>query len=325
MKPKKKVKHQEKAKIHPRNKHLGRYDFKKLIESCHDLVEFIEPNKAGDESINFFNPEAVKTLNKALLMSQYGIDFWDIPEKYLCPPIPGRADYIHHVADLLSLKNFGRIPKNKQIKCLDIGVGANCIYPIIGNTEYNWSFIGSDIDPIAIKSAKAIVDLNKSLKGNIELRLQEKPKDFFYGILDKDEIIDITVCNPPFHSSAEEALEGSIRKVSNLTHKKVDEPILNFAGQSNELWVEGGEERFVREMIRESKKFGKSCFWFTSLISKSNNLKSAYTTLEKVNAVEIKTIPMGQGNKTSRLIALTFLSTIEQKEWAKKRWNTKEI
>ena len=76
-------------------------------------------------------------------------------------------------------------------------------------------------------------------------------------------------------------------------------------------------------MIRESKKFGKSCFWFTTLISKSNNLKSAYTTLEKVTAVEVKTIQMGQGNKSSRLIAWTFLSPEEQLKWAKTRWDLK--
>ena len=320
MSNKKKAKHQEKVKIHPRNKHTGRYDFDELTKECPALKPFIALNKVGTESIDFFNPEAVKMLNKALLMTHYSIDFWDIPNNYLCPPIPGRADYIHHVADLLGSKNFGRLPKGEAIKCLDVGVGANCIYPIIGVSDYKWNFIGSDIDKISIKSAEAIVNLNGLLKGKVELRLQERSKDFFYGILQKDEIIDLTVCNPPFHSSAKEAEESATRKVNNLTHKKIENPILNFGGQSNELWVEGGEERFVKKMIKESKKFGKSCFWFTSLISKSANLKSAYATLEDVEAIEIKTIPMGQGNKSSRLIAWTFLTSEEQQTWAKSRW-----
>jgi len=36
---------------------------------------------------------------------------------------------------------------------------------------------------------------------------------------------------------------------------------------------------------------------------------------------EVKTIPMGQGNKTSRIVAWTFLSKEQQKEWRNKRWN----
>jgi 23S rRNA (adenine1618-N6)-methyltransferase len=309
-----------KASLHPRNKHKGRYDFAELIVSCPELKKFVALNKYDTESIDFFNPEAVKTLNKALLINQYQVESWDIPEGYLCPPIPGRADYIHHLADLLGEKNFGRIPKGQSTTCLDVGVGANCIYPIIGHTDYGWSFIGSDIDAKSIKSATAIVKFNPTLKGGIDLRLQTNNKDCFYGILQKEDIVDATLCNPPFHSSAEEAMEGSIKKQSNLTHKKVEEPVLNFAGQANELWVEGGEERFVRNMIRESKKFKSNCFWFTTLISKSSNLKSAYSTLEKVGATEVKTIPMGQGNKSSRIVAWTFLDSKEQSAWAKSRW-----
>lgn len=321
MSKKKKQPKTVKPTLHPRNKHKGRYDFAQLIASCPELESFVELNKHDVQTINFFDPEAVKALNKALLLDQYKVQFWDIPKGYLCPPIPGRADYIHHVSDLLATKNFGRIPAGKTIRCIDVGVGANCIYPIIGHTEYGWSFVGSDIDAVAVKSAQAIVDLNPSLKGGISIELQENKKDFFYSILKKEEFVDATVCNPPFHRSAEEAAQGTKQKVSNLTHKKVDEPVLNFAGQNNELWVEGGEERFVRNMIRESKKFGANCFWFTTLISKSSHLKNAYETLESVGAVEVKTVPMGQGNKSSRLVAWTFLEPSEQLAWAKKRWS----
>jgi 23S rRNA (adenine1618-N6)-methyltransferase len=45
-----------------------------------------------------------------LLISYYDIQKWDIPH-YLCPPIPGRADYIHYIADLLAESNNGIIPK----------------------------------------------------------------------------------------------------------------------------------------------------------------------------------------------------------------------
>jgi 23S rRNA (adenine1618-N6)-methyltransferase len=309
-----------KSNLHPKSKHRERYNFEELIKSHPELAEFVKTNEFGDESIDFFDPKAVKALNTSLLKHFYEIGFWEIPENYLCPPIPGRADYIHHVAQLLGESNYGNTPIGKDIKCLDIGVGANCIYPIVGNHEYQWSFIGADIDEKAIKNAQNIINKNKSLKGNIELRLQPKAKDLLYGIISKEEQIDITICNPPFHSSAEEAAAGTQRKIKNLKGKKEVEIAKNFGGKSNELWCEGGENKFVRNMVRESKKFAPSCFWFTTLVSKQSNLKSIYKSLENEKAVEVKTIAMGQGNKTSRIVAWTFLTPTEQKEWRESRW-----
>ncbi len=311
-----------KSKLHPRSKHRERYDFKLLIESCPELAEFVQLNIYKDESIDFSNPEAVLMLNKALLKKDYGIDYWNIPPNYLCPPIPGRADYIHYMADLLQGSNYGKMPKGNQIKCLDIGVGSSCIYPIIGNAIYSWSFIGSDIDPVSIESAQQIIEQNPSLKGKVELRLQANLKDIFYGVITKDERIDLSICNPPFHASQAEAKSGTIRKVSNLSRKKITKPILNFGGHNTELWCEGGERKFVRNMIRESKKFSDSCFWFSSLISKQSNLRSVYEALDNAKAIEVKTIPMGQGNKISRIVAWTFLSKEQQKEWRDARWNS---
>ena len=97
-------------------------------------------------------------------------------------------------------------------------------------------------------------------------------------------------------------------------------PILNFGGQANELWCEGGEKRFIKEMIRQSSKFSHHCFWFTTLVAKEANLKSIYKSLEKVNPTETKIIPMGQGNKVSRILAWTFLTEAEQEDWRNKRW-----
>jgi len=309
-----------KSQLHPRNKHRERYDFQLLIESSPELAKFVKVNQYDDESIDFFNPEAVKMLNKALLKHYYNVVNWDIPLNYLCPPIPGRADYIHYLADLLSGKNNGEIPVGEKIKCLDIGVGANCVYPILGCSEYGWSFTGSDIDPVAIESARNIVESNPPLKGKVELRMQNNPKDLFRGIIQKDELFDVTVCNPPFHASLAEALSGTVRKLNNLTHKKSTKPLLNFGGQNNELWCEGGEEWFVQEMILESRHFAQSCFWFSTLISKESNLRNVYKALRKVEALEVKTIPVGQGNKISRIVAWTFLTPEQQQKWITSRW-----
>ena len=295
-----------KTKLHPRSKHRERYDFKKLIKSHAELSEFVRPNDFGDESIDFFDPTAVTALNTALLKYFYNIDFWEIPKGYLCPPIPGRADYIHYMADLLASKNNGIIPKGNQIKCLDIGVGANCVYPIIGHQEYGWSFIGCDIDLVSIESAQKIIELNPSLSNSIELRLQNNPKDIFRGVIKKDERIDLVVCNPPFHSSYEEMQKGSLRKLKNLKKKQIKKPVLNFGGQSNELWCDGGELAFVKKMIHESKYVANQVQYFSTLVSKGTHLKSFYQELRNVKTKQIKTINMGTGNKASRILVWGF-------------------
>jgi 23S rRNA (adenine1618-N6)-methyltransferase len=320
---KKKVHPKEKFKLHPRNKHRERYNFEELIGSCPELAQFVGLNIYNDESIDFSKAESVMMLNKSLLKHYYGIDHWNIPSGYLCPPVPGRADYIHHIADLLGGFNHGKIPTGNQIKCLDIGVGANCIYPIIGSKEYGWSFVGTDVESVAIKSAFEIIEKNASLKGKVELRLQPNSKDIFHGIIQKDEHFDITICNPPFHASFEEAQTGTLRKLSNLNRKRITKPTLNFGGNSKELWCEGGEEKFVQRMISQSKQISSSCFCFTTLISKQSHLKSVYLALKNEVALDVRTIPMSQGNKTNRIVAWTYLTPEQQQKWINKRW--KEI
>jgi 23S rRNA (adenine1618-N6)-methyltransferase len=310
----------EKTRLHSRNKNRERYDLSALIRATPELAKHIKPNKYGDDSVDFSNHVAVKLLNKALLNHYYEIKSWNFPDENLCPPIPGRADYIHHIADLLSENNFGAIPRGDRITCFDIGLGASCIYPILGVTEYDWRFIGSDIDPESLASSQNIISTNSSLKGKIECRLQNNPKDVFFGIIGREEKIDLSICNPPFHSSAEDAQKGTRRKVKNLSGKEVKSPKLNFGGIGNELICEGGEYAFIQNMIRESKIFSKNCFWFSTLVSKQSNLKWIYKALEKNKAIQIRTIPMGTGNKSSRIVAWTFLSKQEQKEWRDSRW-----
>lgn len=294
-----------KNQLHPRNKHKYRYDFPELIASCPDLSKYVSLNPFHDLSIDFKNPDAVKTLNKALLHHFYGITVWDIPSGYLCPPIPGRADYIHYLADLLASSHEGVIPRGNTVKVLDIGVGANCIYPLIGNREYGWAFVGSEIDPLAIHSAKNIVEAN-SLSSQITIRKQSSAVHIFSGLIHPGETFTITMCNPPFHASMEEATAGTERKWENLGQKNKAAGTLNFGGTNGELWCQGGEERFVIKMIKESADFARSCQWFTSLISKKDTLQGCYRALDKVKAKDVKVINMAQGQKISRILAWTF-------------------
>jgi 23S rRNA (adenine1618-N6)-methyltransferase len=294
---------EEKLNLHPRNAHRNRYDFASLIKVVPALRNFVSQNEFNDLSIDFTDPDAVKALNQALLKQQYGINHWDIPEGFLCPPIPGRADYIHYIADVLAEGNKGEVPTGKTVKVLDIGVGANCIYPLIGHKTYGWDFVGSEADYIAAASAKKIVEDN-GLVGAIDIRKQTSYTNIFEGIIKPGEKFDMTMCNPPFHSSSKEVKEKSTRKWKNLGQDKGAD--LNFGGRNNELWYEGGEPRFLNKMITESKQFAKSCKWFSSLISKKTTLDGCYKSLDYYKAADVKTINMSQGQKTSRILVWRF-------------------
>ncbi len=293
----------EKHQLHPRNKHRSAYDFPELIKSCAELEKYVSRNAHGNLSINFTDADAVKTLNKALLHHFYKIELWDIPEGYLCPPVPGRADYIHYLADLLR-KPDGNLSTGKSVKILDIGTGANCIYPLIGHQEYGWTFVGSEIDHLAIRSAKNIVEANK-LTQSISIRKQSSPQQILEGAIHRGEKFDAVMCNPPFHSSLQESMAGTDRKWKNLG-KGGNLNELNFGGKNSELWCEGGELRFVSRMINESTAFSDSVLWFSSLISKKETLPFCYSELEKVKTTAVRTIPMSQGQKISRILAWTF-------------------
>ena len=304
--------------FHPRNFHNSRYDFKELIKTNFLLKSFVTENKYGDLSIDFADSNAVKSLNKTLLLHFYGIKNWEIPNGYLCPPIPGRADYIHYIADLLANCNQGIIPKGKNVKGLDVGIGANAIYSLIGSCVYDWDFVGSDIEKISIESALNIVNSNEILKEKIKCKLQINPLNIFKGIINKDDFYDFTLCNPPFHKSLKDAMQGNKRKIQNLTKQKVIKNSLNFGGQNNELWCKGGEIIFITNMIKESFEFKNNVLWFTTLVSKKENLPLIYKKLQEIKVKEIKTIDMSQGQKITRVIAWSFFDENRQKEWYKK-------
>lgn len=308
----------EKQNLHPRNLHRFPYDFKVLVKGTRELAPFVFINAYKNETIDFANPEAVKMLNKAILKHFYKIGYWDIPPHYLCPPIPGRADYIHYLADLLA--GEGPVPHGAHITGFDVGMGANCVYPIIGHQSYGWRFCGSDVDPVAVASAQKTISQNASLAQHIECRLQKTASSIFDGAILPNEKFDFTMCNPPFHASAAEAAAATQRKWQNLGNKSKHNKSLNFGGQHAELWYPGGELAFLTRMIEQSVLLDKRCFWFTSLVSKKTSLPRLYQSLKKAGVTQVKTIGMAQGQKVSRMLAWTYLDQLEQDIWKKERW-----
>lgn len=279
--------------LHPRNKFNSGYNFDALTKENPSLETYVSENKHGNKTIDFSNPKAVKELNKALLFSYNTISVWDFPDENLCPPIPGRLDYIHYLADLIS--------EEKNIKILDIGTGATCIYPLLGVAEYNWSFVATDIDLDALDSAQDIIDDN-GFTDKIALRQQFDEQNILKGILEETDSFSAVMCNPPFYKSAEEAQGANRRKTRNLGNNAVR----NFSGNNNELWYVGGEKAFLHNYLYESSLFKEKSKWFTSLVSKKENVESLEKSSAKLGATEFKVIPMNQGNKVTRIVCWRF-------------------
>jgi 23S rRNA (adenine1618-N6)-methyltransferase len=281
------------SNFHPNNIHKNGYDFKELLNVNPNLKNFVHINDYGKLTIDFSDPKAVKEINRSLLIAYYNIRLWEFPDSNLCPPIPGRVDYIHHLYDLIGDEN--------NITVLDIGTGATCVYPLLGNAVYGWNFVGTDIELASLDSAQDIIDDN-DLDPQILLRQQFDEQNILTGIIEKEDSFTAAMCNPPFYKSAEEARDANRRKTRNLGTNAVR----NFAGNSNELWYVGGEKAFLHNYLYQSSLFKDQCKWFTSLVSKKENVESLEKSSKKLGVKEFRIIPMHQGNKVTRIVAWRY-------------------
>ena len=81
----------------------------------------------------------------AILLSRviYVIDYRWIPDGQLCPTIPNRANYIHWLNDLLTFHPSPWQTTTDGTWGMDIGTGANCVYPLLGAAIHGWHFVGT--------------------------------------------------------------------------------------------------------------------------------------------------------------------------------------
>lgn len=293
--------------MHPQNPYCKRYDLKRLAQNYSTLQRYIVLNISGGETIDFSSSSAVFELNKAILLADFKLVDYNLPAGYLIPPIPGRLDYLLHVQDFL-LEKFN-IAVGSKLRGLDIGCGANGIYCILAAQHFNWTMVGAESDAKATEIAKANMQHTEGLQDKVEIRHQENKSFLFKNIIQSNEQFDFTICNPPFHSSREEALKGSLRKIKNFagaSHK--NDVSLNFEGQANELWCNGGEALFIKRLIKESVLFKDQVKVFTSLVANIANLVKIEKQLKKAKA-NYQIITMEQGNKKSRFVLWWFGST----------------
>ena len=220
-----------------------------------------------------------------------------------------RANYIHWIEDILQLHSpesenledmNAMLPivynkrTNSEIHGIDIGTGANLIFPLLGVSMNNWNWIASDINPQALDIASQIINMN-ALNDKIALKLVNANEPPISSIIyhsdntgaitnASTEYFDFCMCNPPFYNSVDEAISN---------------PQSCSSGSYNELVTSGGEIEFISRMVRDSVTLQTRVKFYTSMVGKKASLKPLIRLLHEVHVTNIMTTEFTQG-KTSR-------------------------
>jgi 23S rRNA (adenine1618-N6)-methyltransferase len=285
-------------KMHKNNKYFSNPPkFDHLAKIYPNFSKFVYKNKFGGYSINWKDKMALKELNKALLDYDFDIHYWDIPDGFLIPSIPSRCNYIHWISDLIAPFCI------ENVQGMDIGTGANLIYPILGHQIYGWSFIGTDINNESLQVSQKIIREN-NLETSIQVKLQPSEDKIFENIVDEKDFFHFCMSNPPYFSIEDEI--------------KQDNPHTDFDYNEKEAYCSGGEFGFICKIIKESHKYKNNFIWFTTLVGRKFNLDKIENILKEIKGLkEIKKTTFYQGKQARWGIAWTFnkISNKNDFEW----------
>ena len=263
-------------------------DFKFLSEEFPEFKKYVYINKYGGYSINWKNPNSIKELVKTILNKFFNITYYEIPENFLIPTLTSRYNYLNYINKLFTKLEI----ENKEKILIDIGTGANLIYPLLGYKLYNWKFIASEINEDAINIGKKIIKEN-NLEKEILIIKQNDSKKIFENIINFNNKYLCSICNPPFFD-----INTEIKKDNLYTDNEYN---------YNEVYCEGGEIFFIKEMIKESYIYKKNIFLFSSLIGRKSNMKKIYSVMKNLKEMSLlKKITIKQGKNARWIIIWSF-------------------
>ena len=309
------IRRSAKTGFHPRNRFRGGYDFRASRSVVRPCEGSCGPTSTATTPSTSPNPAAVKALNAALLSSAYGIRGCDLPPGALCPGVPGRSDQIHHDADLLAESARGSIPRGPSVRVLDLCTGASCILPLVGSAE---PMAGASSPRMRTQvAALGATEREREHDGRLQHRLPSPTLaalKCFRGIVREGERFDAVTCNPPFYASAAEAEAATRRKLRNL-RGGASTARRNFGGRAGELWCEGGELGFVQRMIRESADMRTPSSGSPRWCRAARTSLALQLALRAARATDVRVIPLTHGQKRTRLLAWSFLSVEQRRDW----------
>ena len=271
-------------------------DFLTLIKEFPELKKYIlKQNEDNEEEFQFdwSNNELSLLMDKSILNYYFNIKYYDIPKGFLIPPIPSRINYINLINSIIAklIKDINI----KNIIGIDIGTGANIIYPILGYSIYKWKFICTEINKEAYNNAKLILQKN-NLENNINIIKQNNKDNIFISILNRENKYLFSMCNPPYYN-----YENEIK----LEDKKRDNEY-NF----DEIYYKNGEYGFFQRYFEESICYKNNVFLYTILIGKKINAENIYDKLSSYSDI-IKIYNMQKiltGNNVRYIIYWSFFN-----------------
>ncbi|CAK9251603.1 unnamed protein product, partial [Sphagnum jensenii] len=284
--------------MHPRNKYAENApDFSLLASKYPAFRSFVSYGAGANNRprIDWTDFNATRELTRVLLDHDYGIKWW-IPDGQLCPTVTNRANYIHWIEDLLAScpAPWHQNGEHEEVVCgIDIGTGANCIYPLLGTALHKWHFVATDITAVALSWAQKNIQSNPSVADLIEVRssLIEDAGAILVGVVKEGERFDFCMCNPPFFTSMAEANAN---------------PRTACGGTEAEMVYPGGEEVFVARMIEDSATLKHKIHWYTTMIGRKLSLKVLTAKLWTLGVAAVRTTEFVQGHTSRWGLAWSF-------------------
>ncbi|KAJ3641083.1 hypothetical protein Zmor_027604 [Zophobas morio] len=279
--------------MHPRNIYKQPPNFKQLAIQYPDFRKHATQDLSGKVTIDFKNVEALRALTCTLLKKDFGLDI-QIPLNKLIPTVPLRLNYILWIEDLLSVAD-----RTDNIKGIDIGTGASCVYPTIAAKKNQWTMLATEIDPESIKFATENVKRN-SLQ-NLVTVIQVKDTLLNEAVDQHPHEYDFCMCNPPFFSTTQELHPFFKARKQNRPH-----PRNAFCASVDEVVAKGGEVDYISRLINESKTLDTQIKIYSSMVGHKSTLPPLKKLLREVEVVSFKQTEFCQGHTTRWGLAWTF-------------------
>ena len=341
-------------RMHPRSAFReGNPDFGALAERHPSLRPHLVRRGASRDgakprwTLDFASWDATVALNAALLADAYDVRGWSIPRGYLCPAVANRANYVHWIEDLLEQSRpaaLGSATRGPAIRGLDVGVGANCVYPLIGAARNGWSFVGTDVTDAALEAARRNADANPRLAPLIEIRdarirgeseanlpraEEGDPAPIFARVrADEDRDAERDRLDAARDAAASSSSTTKKKKIETrgFAFTMCNPPFFeseadakgnagtDFGGVASEMACAGGELAFVSRILAESSASADArrfAHWYTTMCGKKETVKRLRAMLRTRGAKAVRETTFYQGKTRRWGVAWSFVATAD--------------
>jgi 23S rRNA (adenine1618-N6)-methyltransferase len=302
------------ARMHPRNPYNAPINIAELARQFPDVCDHVISRSSNGRVVyDWHAPGATYAVTRALLARDFELD-WQQPLHHLCPPVPGRLNYLLWLQDLVQQDAVAAAAPPAGICVADIGTGASAIFPLLGARRFGWSFVALDSSADALAHARSNVERN-GLQHLITLGLV--PHDgSIVSALDSFPAVTHTMCNPPFFSSSSSAAWRQRVLAADGGGEQNGNSVIGGGGMAAcaalepELFTEGGEVAFMSKIIQQSaaSPCRQRVKWFTCMVGIKADLAALKAACAAAGALQVRTTTFFQGQTLRWGLAWTFVT-----------------